>query len=609
MKPPTQPVPVKERAPQGAAAPAPAPAPGVEPFLLEVADAVNTTLDLDSLLQRVAELVRQVIDYRIFAILLLNERTQELRFRFSVGHTAEAQKLRPKLGQGVVGQAAESREVLLVRDVSRFRGYINAHPKVRSELAIPLITKNRVIGVMDLQATAPAYFQPEHARLLALVASRIAIGIENARLYTRVVRQAQTLEVLNEISRELTSILNLDRLLERVAGSLGRLIDYQMFSILLLDSAGEKLIHRFSLRFNESVHLKHEIPLGRGLVGYAAQHKKAVLVPDVSRDARYIQLNPETRSELCVPLVYKDKVIGVLDLEHTRRAFFTDDHVRTLSTLAAQIAIAIENARLYERIAKEEQRLERDLAMAREVQQRLLPAGRPKLGNAGLAAKFVPALTLGGDLYDFLPYSQGRTAIAVGDVSGKGAPAALYAALVSGIVRLTAAREPFPAQMLAAVNSAVAGRGLESQFVSLIYAVWDDARRALHVANSGLPRPIFCHNGELHMIDVTGLPCGMFKDSSYEEQQVLTLPGDLVVFFSDGILDAVNRKGEPFGRGAVEKIVARSWRGSADDVVAAIFQAVGKHAHGTRPFDDQTVVALKIREAGLETSRHKARSS
>ncbi|HYX69330.1 MAG TPA: GAF domain-containing protein [Terriglobales bacterium] len=594
MTPASKSAPLEERA-----------APGVDPFLLEVADVVNTTLDLDTLLKRVAELVRQVIDYQIFAILLLNERTHELRFRFSVGHSPEAQKLRPKLGQGVVGQAAEKREAVLVDEVSAFPGYINAHPEVRSELAIPLIIKNRVIGVLDLQATAPAYFKPEHARLLALVASRIAIGIENARLYTRVVRQAQSLEVLNEISREVTSILNLDRLLERVGELLRRLIDYQMFSILLLDSAGEKLIHRFSLRFNESVHLKHDIPVERGLVGYAAQHKQAVLVPDVSKDPRYIQLNPETRSELCVPLVYKDKVIGVLDLEHTRRGFFTEDHLRTLSTLAAQLAIAIENARLYERIAKEEQRMERDLAMAREVQQRLLPACCPTLGNAELAAKFVPASTIGGDLYDFLPYSQGRAAIAIGDVSGKGAPAALYAALVSGIVRLTAAREPFPAQMLAAVNSAVAGRGLESQFVSMIYAVWDDARRVLHLANSGLPRPIFCHNGELHMIDITGLPGGMFKDSTYDEQQIMALPGDLVVFFSDGMIDAVNRKGDPFGRGGVEKIVAKAWRGSADDVVTAIFQAVDKHAAGTRPFDDQTVVALKIRENGLETSRRK----
>ena len=154
--------------------------------------------------------------------------------------------------------------------------------------------------------------------------------------------------LLNEIARELTSILNVDELLKRIAELLSRLIDYQMFSILLLDAAGEKLQHRFSLRFQENIQLKHDIPLGKGVVGYAAQHREAVLVPDVNKDSRYIRLNPETRSELAVPLIYKDKVIGVLDLEHTRRGFFTDDHKRTVTTLAAQVAIAIENARLYE---------------------------------------------------------------------------------------------------------------------------------------------------------------------------------------------------------------------------------------------------------------------
>ncbi len=140
----------------------------------------------------------------------------------------------------------------------------------------------------------------------------------------------------------------------------------------------------------------------------------------MSKDPRYIAANPETRSELAVPLIYKDKIIGVLDLEHTKRNFFTDDHQRTITTLAAQIAIALENARLYEEIAKQERRLERDMAMARELQFRLLPHALPKLANLEIAAKFAPARAIGGDLYDFVNYSQSRTAIVIGDVSGKG---------------------------------------------------------------------------------------------------------------------------------------------------------------------------------------------
>src|SRR5208283_3315778 len=320
----------------------------VEPLLLEVADVVNTTLDLETTLRRVAELVRKVIDYEIFAILLLNEQRQELYVRFQVGYPPEvAERLRVKVGQGVTGRAAETRQPVLVADTTLPDYYIEALPNVQSELAIPLIVKNRVIGVIDLEAREKGYFTEEHKRVLTLIASRMAVGIENARLHTRISRQARTLALLNEIARELSSILNLDELLKSIAQILQRLIDYQMYSILLLDATGEKLQHRFSQRFEQRMHLKHDSRLGLGVVGYAAQAKEAVLVPDVTKNPRYIAVNPETRSELAVPLIYQEKVIGVLDLEHTRRNYFTEDHKRTLTTLAAQLAIAIENARLY----------------------------------------------------------------------------------------------------------------------------------------------------------------------------------------------------------------------------------------------------------------------
>ena len=568
----------------------------VEPLLLEVADVVNTTLDLETTLRRVAELVRKVIDYEIFAILLLNEQRQELYVRFQVGYPPEvAERVRVKVGQGVTGRAAETRQPVLVADVTLPDFYIDALPHVKSELAIPLIVKNRLIGVIDLEAREKGYFTDEHKRVLTLIASRMAVGIENARLHTRITRQARTLALLNEIARELTSILNLDELLKRIAEMLQRLIDYQMFSILLLDATGEKLQHRFSQRFEQRMHLKHDIPLGRGVVGHAAEAKEAMLVPDVTKSSLYIAINPETRSELAVPLVYQEKVIGVLDLEHTRRNYFTEDHKRTLTTLAAQLAIAIENARLYEEIARQESRLERDLALARELQFRLLPHSLPKLPHLEVQAKFVPARAIGGDLYDFVPYSLSRLGIAIGDVSGKGAPAAIYAALVSGILRSHAPIEPGPAEMLSAVNMSLAERRIAAQFVSIIYAVWDDAARSLLVANSGLPLPLYCHDGKIERIEATGLPLGLFDEAEYDEFSFKARPGDMFVFFSDGILDARNRHGQSFGAERVEAIVAGCAEQSPDCVVSNIFTAVTEHAAGVEAFDDQTVVAIKVK--------------
>ena len=342
--------------------------PRVEPadvaYLMKLTDALNTTLDLQTLLNRTSELVRAVIHYRIFAIFLLNDRTHELRMRFQIGHTPQVERTRIPVGKGVVGQVALTRMPVLLNDVTSEEHYVSANPDVRSELAVPLIAKNRLIGVMDLESTETGYFTPEHLRMLTVTASRIAQAIENARLYSRVSRQAQTLEVLNEISVELASILELGPLLERVGQLLRRLIDYQMFTIMLLDEKGETLITRYAWRFGSAHAPLRRIPVNSGLVGAAVREWRYVNVPDVSKDPRYLPMNEETRSELVVPLFYKGRIIGVLDLEHTRPHFFTEEHERVLTTLAAQVAIAIENARLYQAVRTQERQLEREIGRA-----------------------------------------------------------------------------------------------------------------------------------------------------------------------------------------------------------------------------------------------------
>ena len=212
----------------------------------------------------------------------------------------------------------------------------------------------------------------------------------------------------------------------------------------------------------------------------------------------------------------------------------------------------------------------------------------------------LPARAIGGDLYDFLDYSLSRLGIVIGDVSGKGAPAAIYAALVSGILRSHAPIEPGPAEMLSAVNNSLGERRIDAQFVSIIYAVWDEARRTLQIANSGLPRPIYCHDGKVEIIEATGLPLGLFDDAEYDEFNFRAKPGDMFVFFSDGILDARNTEGELFGRQRVEQIAADCSDRPADSVVNSLFKAVEEHAAGVDAFDDQTVVAIKVKESSAK---------
>ena len=597
-------------------------------FLIRLTDTLNTTLDLQTLLERTASLVRVVIDYKIFAILLINDRTQELRMRFQIGHRPEVERMRIRMGQGVVGQAAQTRQPILLNDVRQAENYIDANPEVRSELALPLIRKNRVIGVIDIQSEQLDYFKPEHLHLLTLTASRIAGAIENARLYTRVARQAQTLQMLNEISGEITSILDPDVLLDRVGQLIRRIIDYQMLSIWLINERDQMLENRLAIRFAHRSHGKDasgegrrnlwesstpapgraasageaerisvkvpEIPLERGLVGAAIREKRVISVGDVRKDPRYFMVNPETRSEMTVPLIYKGRAIGVLDIEHTRSHFFNEDHERALTTLAGQIAIALENAQLYQRVAQQEQRLERDLAMAREVQLRLLPQKAPEHQRAEFAARFLPARTIGGDLYDFLPYDRDSSGIALGDVSGKAAPAALYAALVSGVMRSEASTHPSPSAMLKTLNDALQERKLDSQYVSMVYAVWNDQNLTLQIANGGAVQPLICRGEDVDTIRAEGFPVGMFPNAAWEEFSIAMQPGDSVVFFSDGISDAQNAAGEMFGTERLMACVRKHRNKSAAKIAENVLNEVGRFQHGQERFDDETVVVVKV---------------
>ena len=203
------------------------------------------------------------------------------------------------------------------------------------------------------------------------------MAIENARLFESERQYVDTLETLAEIGREMSSILDLDALLTRIASLTKRLIDYRTFGILLLNEATQELEMKLAVRYGKGAESKH-MKLGEGLVGWAALHKEPVLVSDVSQDPRYINLVEDARSELVIPMLIKDRCIGVFDLESPELDAFTKEHKELLTLLASQAAVAIDNARLYEEVRRNEERIEKELRFAQRVQMALLPTELPK---------------------------------------------------------------------------------------------------------------------------------------------------------------------------------------------------------------------------------------
>jgi len=565
-------------------------------LLLEVSEKLASTLDLDELMGRIAETVKGAIDYEVFAILLLHEKTQELSVRFSVGHPRElVHKLRIKVGEGIVGRAAQTRRSVRVADVREDPEYIQSLPAIRSELAVPLIFKKRVIGVIDLEAPWPDFFTEQHQNLLELLAGRIAIALENARLYRRSQRQARALAVLNEISRELSSVLVLNELLRKVGTLTKRLIDYHRLGILLADEHAQTFNTVISIKQDERTPEKTTVAFGHGIVGAAAVSRQTVVVPDVSQDPRYLPANPETRSEMVVPLIYHGQVIGVIDLESPRLNYFTEEHARIFSTLAPQIAIAIENARLYERAVRSEARMERDLERAREIQIHLMPSTSPVIPGMEVRARFQPARELGGDLYDFLTYGKDRYVLAIGDVSGKGAPAALYGAMAIGTLRSLAPQRLMPGEMLKKLNVLLLERKIEGHFITLTYSIWEPKSKTLRLANSGMPLPILVRKGRGHVIRAEGVPLGLLEHTEYQETVLTLEKGDVLALFSDGLVEATNPHQEEFGIRRLENFFREQAQKPAAKIIETVFADIARFEDGRPRRDDQTLVLIKVR--------------
>ena len=569
--------------------------------LFELGREITSVLNLDELLQKIPQLIARITKFQAFAVYLLDPRGEELSIAYAVGYPDDVVwTLRVKVGQGLVGTAVAEGQPILVNDVHADPRYVEAVPGSLAELVVPLRRKGRVIGALNLLSDTKGQFTEIDEMLLRQFGAHVAVAIENARLFERERTYTSTLETLSEIGREFGAILNLDELLTRIANLARRVIDYRTFGILLVHERTGELEMKAAVRYGDKITVPR-VKIGDGLVGYAALHKVPVNVPDVSADPRYIKVVDDARSELVIPLMLQDRCVGVFDLESPELDAFSKSHVDILTLLASQAAVAIENARLYERIRSNEVRLEKEIRFAQRVQAGLLPVELPKkMKHVDVAARLEPARGLGGDFYDFLAPEPNSLVVAVGDVSGKGVAAALYSAFAGELVRSRTFRrrdapERFtPAGVLLSSNTILYERQLEEYYCTLCYALFDVKKRVVTIANSGLPYPVRCSADGIAQVEIPGVPLGLFAGSSYEEISFDLVPGDVYVFCSDGVYDAVDGRGREFGYDRLTQVVADRRQQPAREIVDAIFNAVKEFRGETAPNDDITAVAVRI---------------
>jgi phosphoserine phosphatase RsbU/P len=567
--------------------------------LFDLGRQVTAVLDLEDLLQQIPQLIGRLIAFEAFAVYLLDERRGELRVAYAVGYPPAERPVKLPIGEGLIGAAVASQQPLLVNDLHADPRYVEFVSGMNSEIVVPLMHKSKPIGALNVLSRNRDQFSATDVAIVRQFGVHVAVALANARLFERERQDAEAFETLAEIGRDVAAVLDLDELFARIAQLTKRVIDYRTFGILLLNDSGE-LEMKLAVQYGEKVEVPR-VRLGEGLVGYAALHKEPVLVGDVSRDPRYINVVPDVRSELAIPLLLKDRCIGVVDLESPELDAFSKRDVEILSLLASQAAVAIENARLYEEVRANEERMENELRFAQRVQTALLPLGPPKrMKGIDVGTRFAPARELGGDFHDFLAPDPHTLVVAVGDVSGKGVPAALYSAFAAEAVRGRTFRRRYtldrstPAGVLASVNTILHQRQLEEYYCTLCYANFDLKRRTMTLANSGLPYPIRCSVDGCAPIELPGVPLGSFPGSSYDEISYPLTPGDLYVFCTDGVYDAMSPDGEEFTTARVVELIESVRDQSAAAIVGEINNAVQLWRGEAPPSDDMTAVVVRI---------------
>jgi phosphoserine phosphatase RsbU/P len=412
----------------------------------------------------------------------------------------------------------------------------------------------------------------------------------------------ERLALLYQLSQTFNSSLNLDEVLNRVMDGVITVTRAERGFVMLKEGDEDGrgvLVFRVARGLDQQTIEDPEFQISRSIVERVAQDGIPVLTSDAQADTRF-NLRQSVmilglRSIVCVPLAIKNRVLGVIYVDNRLHAgIFTQADLDLLTSIASSAAIAIENARLYE-VAVEKGRMEQEMQMARKVQANLLPRRMPEMLGWQFSALWHPARAVGGDYYDFIPANGDKTGFLIADVTDKGMPAALFMAFTRSVVRTSLFGTSSPAEGIARANRIICEDSEESLFVSLFYGMLDPSQGTLTYVNAGHHPPLFFRTGQknLEFLSTTGLPLGMEPDGSYEQKVFHLQPGDFVVLYTDGVLDARSQSGEEFGMESLTKAIEVTARESATGIVAALGKSVEDFSRNAPAVDDITLVVVR----------------
>jgi serine phosphatase RsbU (regulator of sigma subunit) len=487
---------------------------------------------------------------------------------------------------------------------SRLTGASGDRRGLAVHASVPLHSGDRFLGILNVAGPDWASFKPQALALLTNVGSQMGVALERARLFDllqerRIQEQAALLDLSNQLLRR----LNMDDLLGYLVEETQRMLQADACALLLpAEEPGFLEFRAASGWRDDPVAERRRVPAGENSgPGLVMRTRRPLLVADIEKSDPAPWLPDWLRKEgfrghAIVPLIADGRAVGALVVDTRQPRLPDEGEVRFLRLIANQAAIAIEQARLHQEEV-ERQRLEKELAVGQQIQLSLLPKACPVVPGWEFAAFYQAARLVGGDFYDFfeLPGEPNRLGMVIADVSDKGVPAALFMALSRTVIRNTALGGRSPSATLIRANELILNDSWAEMFLSAFYATLDTRSGRLVYANAGHNRPLWLRvaTGECQQLAARGIILGMLEEIELEERQVELAPGDLVVFYTDGVTEAMDADEQMFGEARLQKVLAANARAGAQQVLQAVVEAIRAFTGDTPQSDDLTLFVVK----------------
>jgi sigma-B regulation protein RsbU (phosphoserine phosphatase) len=545
------------------------------------------------------KIVKNAVNAEAVSLSMLDEEGSHLVFEVARGRRDKAVRgLKIPVGEGVIGWVAKHERPLMLNDVRKDKRYslflerkLGLRPK--SILAIPLMRRNRLIGVLEaVNRRGQKPFEEEDLNLAMSLGDHIAIAVSNTRLFARAERLGLEYSLLAQVSADVSKSFTLEEVLQRILKNLHKLIPFDAAAIFLLDREKRDLVSTLHQGYPRGADDKINLKSGEGLVGRAARERRGIIVSDVRENDLYVNVRGRTRSEMVIPMLSRGKVVGSFNLESDRVDAYRKEDLTLLKAFASQAAVSIERAHLYDE-QNEKLEIQKELRLGRTVQDFFTPKRSRTVGQVRIAGVNFPSLEVSGDHFDYFPVRDNLMAFVIADVAGKGVPAALIVSSLRATLHtvgpyLTSAR-----QIALRANQILLETVRPQDFVTAFIGVIDPRTREITYCNAGHNPPVLLSpDGRHRLLEAGGPILGVFDDPPMQEGRFV-LGDEALVCYTDGATEIRNEEDEEFGEERLIESAINHFDLPPHQMCRALFSDLRDFDGESKQSDDVTYLVIR----------------